>query len=453
MTRKALIFIIFTVFWTASDGAFAAAMDGKQNYAYAMKAVETGDLKLALVYFHRAERAGMHTSALIYNLGVIYYKLGYYPSAYAAFYELFRHNELSDLAQYNLALVSSKIGRSDVAKQWLHSGIRIAKGNVKNLYENMLLKLEPKPVAKKVSALAPTPKASHNLLLVNFDSSFGYDSNVSLRSDADLALQRNLETAATGKDKYSQYATTGTYMYRSPRNDLMISATSYKRRYQQETTYDFLSYGSNLRITHRFPGISVGVAGDFHRHRLGEVDFEDVITYEANLYHQTSHSYIGAAYIQANLKSLSEPYNYLSGARSDIRSLLDFHHGRHHYGLIFQYEVNDREDYRAGDVFHSYSPQTNHASVYYTYRYHKLSYNLSFSGNESTFRGIDTNGVPEQDQHRHDTQSVASNKITIQFNKSLQMYLQLSITENESNLKPNSFSKQDMSAGLSWKLQ
>ncbi|KPP99200.1 MAG: Tetratricopeptide repeat [Marinobacter sp. HL-58] len=71
----------------------------------------------ALAHFETARASGLETPSLLYNLGVVYFRLGRYDEAEAVFMELL-DTPHADLARFNLGLVKRAGGDEPAARQW-----------------------------------------------------------------------------------------------------------------------------------------------------------------------------------------------------------------------------------------------------------------------------------------------------------------------------------------------
>jgi len=83
------------------------------NFESGVAAFRDGDIDRAKVLLEQAREAGLDSSALLYNLGVVYFRLGLYNQAKAAFTELLVTPH-APLARYSLGLILQKqeIGRA-----------------------------------------------------------------------------------------------------------------------------------------------------------------------------------------------------------------------------------------------------------------------------------------------------------------------------------------------------
>jgi tetratricopeptide (TPR) repeat protein len=74
-----------------------------------------GNYDQALEHFKRAEKGGIKTAQMSYNLGSVYYKVKQYELSKRYFEKLTHDNNLHHLAYYNLALIEYRLGRNKSA--------------------------------------------------------------------------------------------------------------------------------------------------------------------------------------------------------------------------------------------------------------------------------------------------------------------------------------------------
>jgi len=77
----------------------------------------------ALLRYREARAAGLETSLLHYNLGVVHYKLGEYEEAIAWLERSLESSALQSIASYNLGLVHRAAGRPEEARTWFERTI------------------------------------------------------------------------------------------------------------------------------------------------------------------------------------------------------------------------------------------------------------------------------------------------------------------------------------------
>jgi len=92
----------------------------KSDFETGVEAFEEGNLDLARRKFEQARAEGIAAPSLLYNLGVVYFRLEQYNDAERIF-RLLLDSPHAPLAQYNLGLVSLKKDETDNARQWFRA--------------------------------------------------------------------------------------------------------------------------------------------------------------------------------------------------------------------------------------------------------------------------------------------------------------------------------------------
>ena len=87
-----------------------AAFPGEQDFNRAIASFNAGDFAAALQRFQAAQRAGLDTPGLRFNLGATYYRLRRYAEAQGEFEALARDPQWAPLAHYNLGLTAMRLG-------------------------------------------------------------------------------------------------------------------------------------------------------------------------------------------------------------------------------------------------------------------------------------------------------------------------------------------------------
>lgn len=113
-SRLATFFIALMIYAPVS---VARDSTGNPDFEAGVAAFSEGRLAAARAYFERARADGLDTPSLLYNLGVVYFRLGQHDSAEAAFLALL-DTPHAPLARYNLGLVMQETGQHEAARQW-----------------------------------------------------------------------------------------------------------------------------------------------------------------------------------------------------------------------------------------------------------------------------------------------------------------------------------------------
>src|SRR4029078_1469537 len=84
--------------------------------------------RAALMRYHEAEKAGLSSPLLDYNIGLTCYRLGQYDDAVTYLERAYRDDGLASLAAYNLGLAERAAGRADEAARWFNVAATRASG-------------------------------------------------------------------------------------------------------------------------------------------------------------------------------------------------------------------------------------------------------------------------------------------------------------------------------------
>lgn len=148
------------------------------DWADGTAAFESGDYAAALVHFEAARDAGTTGPAVYYNIAVCQYELQRYAEAGDTFAFIAREfPRMAGLAEYNLGLVSRRLGDSAAATGHFLAAYRLSGDNetLRVLASNQLDEIEPEPSFASAWSGA-------------FGVRAGYDDNVALRDTTNIPL-------------------------------------------------------------------------------------------------------------------------------------------------------------------------------------------------------------------------------------------------------------------------
>lgn len=159
----------------SSSEAFSQWTDAQTLFRYGIEAFERGQLQDARLYLEHAQKQGMQSASLDYNLGVVYYQLEQYELAKAQFDRLLSTNHQA-LATYNLGLIALKQEQSAAARAAFESVIGMeAAENLHTLAERQLSRLD-----QVADTTVETPKDWYGFVSV----AGGYEENIALFPDS-----------------------------------------------------------------------------------------------------------------------------------------------------------------------------------------------------------------------------------------------------------------------------
>lgn len=151
----------------------ADLQDGQALLEQGVAAFQRGDAQEARSHLLQARAAGLDSTALTYNLGVVNFQLGDYAAATEAFQALLSTPH-RDLACYNLGLVALATDRPEDARQrFLALSTGAESDKIRALAERQLARLSPDDA----------PPAAHGMAGLIMAGG-GYDSNVDQLPDS-----------------------------------------------------------------------------------------------------------------------------------------------------------------------------------------------------------------------------------------------------------------------------
>lgn len=297
-------------------------------------AFRAGDLEQAQTHFETA-RTDQASPALLYNLGVVYYKQDRLALATETFTELTQHKRWAPLAHYNLALIARKQDAPEQAAT--HARTVIASSHdikLLGLARRLLDEVTPEePVLRTTAGIYA-----------------GFDDNVLL----------GLDPAASGSDEgdfFSELHASLDYPVPGDVQDLILSANTYALTYQDLDEYNYGSLRLGLRKGlgrgHWRPWI--GVYFDYLT--LDRDPFQHVMGISLSLDEVSGRRRpISLSLLSERISEDDAAYDYLAGTRHRLRA----EHRRKAWGgklgLRAELEYNDRDTLTVGNDTFSYSP-------------------------------------------------------------------------------------------------
>lgn len=429
MAKIRAVIIYIGVLFLGITSAYAA---GENAFDKGVNLFRQSDYRGALEQFVSAKNAGMREPKLYFNMGVCYYKLGQYEKSKASFKQAAEHPPMRDLAYYNIGLVESARNRTAEADVWYQRVYDSTDdANLKNL------------AAAKLGLSAAREKAdSGHKWFAGFSTSVGYDDNI----------EDPTQAGATGKGDsfinlmfYGMGIVQGSYD-----NGIRLGANGYFKRYKDVTAYDMNLLQLNLDKSFTF-GSWKNVAGlGVGQSTLGSNDylraFKVKLSGKKTL---SSTDTLRLRYRYSDFTSLDTAYDKLEGSRHEAEVRWQRRLTDKRIRALYEYEFNDRNDFKSGTTFVSYSP-TRHTvelrgslnpAPAWTVK-GRLSYRHSTYNNANIF----ASGTRKT---REDDRALCALGLSRNLGKSLKINLDYKYTDNMSNINSYDYTRNVYSVGVS----
>ena len=212
---------------TPLNSSLAEEVSPRDTLHAGIAAFKEGDLATARQLFEQARNAGLTSSALQYNLGVVYFRLERYSEAEAAFLSLL-DTPHAPLARYNLGLVFKAQGQHKLARRWFHQAAEPSSPEQIRSLANRQLQTQKQS--------APDSSPPSNIRTIGLVSlAMGYDDNIASTPDSETTEESGVfaDGLASGR----------VYLGQPGGGAVILDAAAYTRQYPDrqarlEVTYD-----------------------------------------------------------------------------------------------------------------------------------------------------------------------------------------------------------------------
>jgi tetratricopeptide (TPR) repeat protein len=286
-------------------------------------AFDAGDYERALGFFAAALDAGLEGPAVHYNIAVANYKLGRYRAAASEFALIAdRYPAMRGLAEYNLGLVSQKVGQPAAAKRHFQRAARSSDD------EKIRLLAE-----RQLSA----PAASNPTWYGSLSTRVGHDDNVRLLSSDSLA-QYGLSSASSSTEL--------TAIVSGPLSSgpgLRFDGSLYSVRYPDASFFDQNFLGAGFAYQWRAgrwlaeagpKAIYSTLDGDGYEKRVGIG-----LRIRRSLTPSTT---FGLRYAHDDITAGAARFAYVAGQRDWLELRVDHRHAQSRVSVRYSVEWNDR---------------------------------------------------------------------------------------------------------------
>ncbi len=416
--------------------AFAASGSESDEFRQGTAAFRGGYYSEALYHFQQAERLGLRSVALNYNLGAAHYRLGDYSESARYFQRLRGNSEWGALAEYNLGLIAERQQASDRAREHYQAAVRKARADrVKQLALARLQALDP----------APARSVADAGWVFYLSAAAVYDDNPALAKGDEFA---------PGKDSDYLLETLGTvngYLRGDSNDGVRLNAGFYSRNHNDFTEFDITGVSASIFLDDQ------GSTWRFERGLRVANYWLDGSRYttEAALLLRGTRS-LGALNVDVRndfsyIDAASE-FDFIQGIRNQLNLELFGRVGSGRWRLGYGNEFNHRDDLESGDEFLSYSPWRHEV-------YGELSHSLSdrvglrtrlayrYSHYRDDNREIDADGVLTEKQRKED-RYLASIILRYAISRAFSTFAEYRYTYNDSNFDRFSYRGNQFQVGL-----
>lgn len=410
--------------------------EAKAHFRAGTQAFNDGELDKARRYLESAAALGLSSRALVYNLGVVYFRLELYQEAEQVFRQLIPTRQKA-LAYYNIGLTAlARENRQAAAEAFREVLDADPESNLASLASRQLERLNPKT--------APTPAKKRIAGLLSLGA--GYENNVALFPDS---APQKLDSSFI-----DAFAAASAYLYGDALTGLRSDFRFFTRQYPSEQAFDLQILQAETRwVQQTNPGqLSIGLGGDYiwsdQRTRERRARLFTGITIR-NCPGQGSQCTVRAEIAQVFPASKFEAYQgqaYQLDARYRIRP------GKWFGEMRYRAEYNDRDNLETRNEFFSVSPERHglEASLGYALT-GRLTLEAGAGFRFSHYRTPHQLRIPEgiQTVNREDKRYNLSVSTSYRFSGRTSLRLDLDHTDNVSTIDRYGYGRQTVSANVS----
>lgn len=413
---KPVVIIFLLLLYSAT--VLASATD---DYSKGIEFFKKGDYQSAIASFKSAERKGMASAALFYNLGSSYYKIEDYAASKKYFTLVTDFPDQRALAEFNLGMIALK---QDDTQQAL-SHFQYAQANSRN---QKIVDASTQSIA----ALSGKSKRWGVYALANF----GYDDNISVTPD-NLAL---------GLDDtfWNVYASADFALHRDRKNAWLVDAAYFNIDYTDSDNFDQDFYTIGLRNEHRFSNWETIAHLKYGNSTFGNEDLQSV--YKLDLLGSrplTANSKIILRYRYDDFISENPVYDYLEGWRQRLQVMYLRNTVSNNQQVYYEGELNNRGELITSLYSYDYSPTRHTLGVKHT---HKFTRKWYLTGDVS-YRVSDFPASATLD--RDDTRWMLAAYLDYYIDPTLIIKGNVKYIDNESTVDIYTYDKTMISLGLS----
>jgi hypothetical protein len=404
--------------------AATALASAKQDYYDGVEFFRKGDYHSAIASFTSAEKKGMASAALFYNLGSAYFKIENYQASKKYFSRVTEYPDQRALAEFNLGMIALE-----------QSNSRQALAHFKYAEANSDDKKIVAAAKQTIAELTGTAKRWGAYVLANV----GYDDNISVTPD-------NL---AVGLDDtfYNIYASADFVVHGKRKHGWLLDAALFTIDYSDSDNFDQDFYTIGLRNEHRFSSWNTITSLKYGNSSFGGKDLQSVYKLDAiGIRPLAGNQKIILQYRYDDFTSKNSLYDYLEGWRQRARIMYYRNAVKSNQQFYYEGELNKRGELvrslvSGESISYEYSPTRHTVGGKYT---HKLSDKWYLSGDLS-YRVSDFPASATID--RDDTRWLLDVLLDYRIDNTLSIKGDIKYLENDSTVDIYTYDKTVISLG------
>lgn len=432
---KAIFIIILSGFFLLLESqAFAADVLASES-----KPVADQRLQKKLSEYLIQEKSSASPKVL-YNLGVINYKLQHYSQAKSYFKKLLVVDSYHLLAKYNLGLVEYKLGHKKESIKWFkrissHSHSFKSSDKIIRLAKAQLVKLGVYQAATNKAPAKPKTKSEPFKSYV-----FAY------YGLADSVIDPNGVSTIRDDNFLNIYASLTMKL-----DDVIAKGVSWKfgyysKDYNHLNNYDYkvvsTDFGQLFKVNNWQHSLRLRLDSSTY----GATDYQSVTRYEFKTQYRQAPHKMTARYRYYDISSDDVLYDAYEGNRQNVSFIYDWSLKPHKFRVGFDFEANDRADILNGSVIdYSYSATRKKIDFAWYYKINKTwKTRLKLEYRDSLYNDFST----QDSAIRDETLSSSSVQLKYRLKRRWWLVADYRYMNNDANISRYSYSKNETRIGV-----
>jgi hypothetical protein len=415
-TFKSILLIALLLLYSA-----VALASAKDDYNDGVGFFRKGDYHSAIASFKSAEKKGMESAALFYNLGSAYYRIEQYDASKKYFTRVKQYPDQRALAEFNLGMIA--LEQNDNEEALAH--FKYAQANSK---DKKIIDASKQTIAE----LTGTPKRWGAFVLGNI----GYDDNISVTPD-NLAL---------GVDDtfYNIYASADYVIQGKRQSGWLVDAAYFNISYSDSDNFDQDFYTIGLRNEHRFSSWYTITQLKYGNSTFGGDDLQSFYKLDVQGARPLSgNAKIILQYRFDDFTSKNTTYDYLEGWRQRAQIRYYRNTVKSNQQVYYEGELNNRGELVTSSYSYEYSPTRHTLGGKYT---HKFNGSWYLTG-DLAYRVSDFPASATLD--RDDTRWTLGILLDYRIDPTLALKSNVKYIQNESTVDIYTYDKTVISLGVS----